>query len=836
MASVAPLPEISIGSPISGWVWPLSATPDAAFGQGLMGEGLAIDPLVGEVRAPFDGVVTTLNPSRHAVVLRHPSGLELLVHVGVDTVALGGAGFEALVTIGDQVRAGDGLLRFDLDAVALAAKSLVSPVILLNGDAFALVSRHEGGAVQAGEVLFSARPRPGPDGAKSGPSPKAALSGSVTLGFLHGLHARPAAAIARLAKQADITGRLVFEGREASVRSVAALMALGAQCGDGLAYQIEAEPEAEAGLIALLQSPFETETEAAPVPVLGLAPLASGDPDRIKGLCGAPGYAVGPAYLLKAASFTFDEQGEGVEVENGKFRQATDAALAALRSGPATGAGSAVLEAHQGLIEDEELAERTNGAIAAGKSAAMAWTAAIQAFAERFQASDDQRLRERVTDLRDVETQVLRQLCAGQETRSEPAPEGAILVADDLAPSHLAALDASRLAGVCLAASGPTAHVAIIAGSLGLPLLTSAGEGLKAVRAGEMLFLDADRGEVRRNAPPEALAAARLKVLARKTQALSEAITAQEPALTTDGVRIEVLANLGAAAEASAAVKAGAEGCGLLRTEFLFMDRPTPPTEEEQRADYQAVLDGLDGRPLVIRTLDPGGDKPIAYLPDLDEANPALGLRGVRMSLHRPDLLQTQLRAILRLAPRPLVSIMIPMVTGLGELEAVRAALDVAAHDLGLDPEIALGLMIETPASVLKADRLAQKADFFSLGTNDLTQYLLAMDRTNPHLAKAADALHPAVLRAIAMTCEAATARACKVSVCGGLASDLVAIPLLIGLGVRRLSCTVAVIPRVKQLIRTLDLAQCESLARQALDLDEADAVRKLVARQESLA
>ena len=606
MASVAPLPEISIGSPISGWVWPLSATPDAAFGQGLMGEGLAIDPLVGEVRAPFDGVVTTLNPSRHAVVLRHPSGLELLVHVGVDTVALGGAGFEALVTIGDQVRAGDGLLRFDLDAVALAAKSLVSPVILLNGDAFALVSRHEGGAVQAGEVLFSARPRPGPDGAKSGPSPKAALSGSVTLGFLHGLHARPAAAIARLAKQADITGRLVFEGREASVRSVAA--------------------------------------------------------------------------------------------------------------------------------------------------------------------------------------------------------------------------------------SGPTAHVAIIAGSLGLPLLTSAGEGLKAVRAGEMLFLDADRGEVRRNAPPEALAAARLKVLARKTQALSEAITAQEPALTTDGVRIEVLANLGAAAEASAAVKAGAEGCGLLRTEFLFMDRPTPPTEEEQRADYQAVLDGLDGRPLVIRTLDPGGDKPIAYLPDLDEANPALGLRGVRMSLHRPDLLQTQLRAILRLAPRPLVSIMIPMVTGLGELEAVRAALDLAARDLGLDPGIALGLMIETPASVLKADRLAQKADFFSLGTNDLTQYLLAMDRTNPHLAKAADALHPAVLRAIAMTCEAATARACKVSVCGGLASDLVAIPLLIGLGVRRLSCTVAVIPRVKQLIRTLDLAQCESLARQALDLDEADAVRKLVARQESLA
>jgi phosphoenolpyruvate-protein kinase (PTS system EI component) len=297
----------------------------------------------------------------------------------------------------------------------------------------------------------------------------------------------------------------------------------------------------------------------------------------------------------------------------------------------------------------------------------------------------------------------------------------------------------------------------------------------------------------------------------------------------TDGRAIQVHANLGAAAEAAKAVELGAEGCGLLRTEFLFLERDTAPDEDEQSRQYQAVVDGLGARPVVIRTLDAGGDKPLAYLPLPHEENPALGLRGVRTSLWRPDLLKTQLRAILRVRPVAAVSIMLPMVSSIAELRAVRVVLETARVELGLETVPLLGLMIETPASALLAQALAEEADFFSIGTNDLTQYVLAMDRTNPQLAGEADALHPAVLRAIALTAQGAAPRGRPVAVCGGLASDPVAAPILIGLGVGKLSVTPAVTPRLKAFIRTLDTTRCVAAAQQALALESAGAVRALV-------
>jgi len=289
-----------------------------------------------------------------------------------------------------------------------------------------------------------------------------------------------------------------------------------------------------------------------------------------------------------------------------------------------------------------------------------------------------------------------------------------------------------------------------------------------------------------------------------------------------------VLANLGAPGDAAAALASGAEGCGLVRTEFLFLDRRTPPSEDEQAARYQALADALPGRALVFRTLDAGGDKPLAYLPHGREDNPALGVRGVRLALRHPDLLRVQLRAILRVAPAGARRIMVPMIASLAELRAVRAMLDVERRALGAPP-VELGAMIEVPAAALAAGALAREAEFLSIGSNDLAQYALAMDRGNRDVASGLDSLHPGVLRLIASAAAAATARGRPVSVCGGAAADPIAVPLLLGLGVRTLSVAPLHIPAIKAVIRTLSLARCVELAAAALDADSGDAVRALV-------
>jgi phosphocarrier protein FPr/phosphocarrier protein len=324
---------------------------------------------------------------------------------------------------------------------------------------------------------------------------------------------------------------------------------------------------------------------------------------------------------------------------------------------------------------------------------------------------------------------------------------------------------------------------------------------------------------------------ARSQLAEKRARRAAEQQAAQRECRTADGARIEVFANVGSEAEAYAAVRNGAEGSGLLRTEFLFLDRVAPPDEAEQLEKYQQIARALDGRPLTIRTLDIGGDKPIPYLPLPHEDNPALGLRGVRTSLWRPDLLRIQLRAILRVRPAGQCRILLPMITDPGEIRAVRLMLDDLRREEGYREPIALGAMIETPASAVMADRIAREADFLSVGTNDLTQYTLAMDRGHPELAARLDALHPAVLRLIAKTVEAAKVYGRTVAVCGGLASDPVAVPVLIGLGVHELSMVPAVIPQLKALIATLSVDDCTALATHALERETAEAVRALTLR-----
>jgi phosphocarrier protein FPr/phosphocarrier protein len=780
-------------------------------------------------------VVLSVHHARHAVSLRAENGAEILMHIGIDTVALNGEGLTAHVRDGQAVAAGDLLISFDIDLLARRARSLMTPVILTNGEAFAIVRRDQDRELRVGDFLMEIEAT-GAHNASIEPA-GATATRRLTVPLAHGIHARPAAVIAAEAKRYAAEIGIEANGRRANAKSPVAVMALAIRQGDEIvltASGADAEP-AVAAIAALIASGLgEGEAPAAapaPPPQPAAPTPADGSPRRLKGVVAAPGMAIGVAVQLLAPTVAVNETSLGVAHEAPALEAAIEAVRAHLEARAAGGSRErrAILGAHLAFLDDPELIAAARAAIDQGGSAGVAWRGAIGGYVDMLRASPDPRLAARADDLCDLERQVLMAL-GGVDHQTRALPENAILLADDLLPSELLSLDSAHIAGLCMAGGGPTSHVAILAAAMSVPALVAAGPGVLAIKDGTSLILDADSAALQIAPDPEALETAKAAIAARRERRTLAQATAFEPCRTADGARIEVFANVGSLSDAKAAVASGAEGCGLLRTEFLFLDRPTPPSEDEQAAEYQAIATALGGLPLTVRTLDVGGDKAVDYLPIPAEENPALGLRGVRVSLWRPDLLREQVRAILRVTPHGQCRIMAPMVASVAELEAVRAMVDETRAELGYNEPVAVGVMIETPAAAVTADIIGVRADFLSIGTNDLTQYALAMDRGNPQLAAQVDGLHPAVLRLIALAAGGAARHERPLCVCGGLASDLAAVPILIGLGVDELSAMPAVVAELKGLVRTLTLPACRDLARAALDLTSAADVRALAA------
>jgi phosphocarrier protein FPr len=465
--------------------------------------------------------------------------------------------------------------------------------------------------------------------------------------------------------------------------------------------------------------------------------------------------------------------------------------------------------------------------ISKGKSAAFAWKRAITTHAEQLAGMRNQLLAQRANDVRDVGLRVLSVLTGTEVTQPE-YPLNSILVAEDFTPSDTAALDRTRVAGFCTARGGATSHVAILARSVGIPALAGIEPAALELANGARVILDGSKGTLRLNVTAEDVARIRQaqeRAEARRKEDLANAL---KPAVTLDGVRIEVVGNIGGLKDAKKIAELGGEGVGLLRSEFLFMERADAPTEEEQFQTYKSIAEVVGPKnPLIIRTLDVGGDKPLAYLPIPKEDNPFLGERGVRVGLDRPEILRTQLRAILRASTLGNVKVMFPMIATLSELRDVKAILAEEAASLGL-PAVPAGIMVEVPATAVMAAQFAAEAEFFSIGTNDLTQYTLAMDRGHPKLAPQVDGLNPAVLRLIGHTVKGAAPLGKMVGVCGGIASDPHAVPILVGLGVTELSVSLPSIPAVKAQIRTLRLDACRELAERAMAAESAAAVRAL--------
>jgi phosphocarrier protein FPr/phosphocarrier protein len=863
--------SLVLTAPLSGWSTPLDEVPDPVFAGRMLGDGLAIDPTSATLQAPCDGEIITLPDSRHALTLRSTCGAQLLMHIGIDTVALAGEGFQAHVKSGQRVAAGQRLISFDLDLLARRAKSLLTPVLLLEGSGFTVSRSIESREVAAGDVLMEIvrlgeLPDRGTDGQGSEQARRQARDEAqevrrIRVLLEHGIHARPAAQIVGALK--GLTGEVSLraQGRVANARSTVALMKLGVRGGEEVEVRASGKDAAAAisAVAAVVAGASEEgshhspgvlrrtspagSADHPPAQARGDAPIAAVMPASISvaalniragavlsGVVASRGLAVGQAVPLAVREAEVAQAGAGIAHETSALQRARDQVRARLESARASASATAreVIEAHLALLEDPELTESALALITGGASAAFAWRQAVRGSIEGLRALDDPRMAERADDLLDLERQVLAAASGTSAASAQELPAGAILVAEELLPSQLVALDAARLAGICLAAGGPTSHVSILAAAMGIPALVALGPGVRLIPEGTPLLLDADSGQLQVNPGAEQLAAARRQLELRAARRTAEREAAQRDCRTADGERIEVFANIGSLAEAQTAVRNGAEGCGLLRTEFLFLERETPPSEAEQHAEYQQLAEALGGRPLTIRTLDVGGDKPIPYLPLPAEDNPALGLRGVRTSLWRPDLLRQQLRAILGVRPHGQCRILLPMITDVAEIRSVRAMIAEAGTEVGRREPIELGVMIETPASALMAECIAADADFFSIGTNDLTQYTLAMDRGHPELAARLDALHPAVLRLIARTAEAAHSRRRRLAVCGGLASDPTAVPILIGLGVHELSAVPSAVPQLKALIHKLTIEDCTRLARRALEQESAEAVRSL--------
>ncbi|MEP6548758.1 MAG: phosphoenolpyruvate--protein phosphotransferase [Gammaproteobacteria bacterium] len=866
--------NLQILAPFNGWCSPLEEVPDAVFAGRMLGDGLAIDPTNGSLLAPCAGEIITLPASAHAVSIRAAGGIDVLIHVGIDTVQLGGRGFEARAQPGTTVRAGAELLRFDLDVVARAAKSLMSPIVVTPMDGLTLRQCRAEGPVAAGDLLFevtgviavakqrglvngSGADASGADASGAARPGDAKAAQTLIMTLRQGLHARPAALLAQRARSFTAQTTLAAHGRTANARSVVAIMALGVGQGEEISIQATGADavRAVAAIVAAIQEALRMEAVAAHgAPVTAdsvIGPCAGGEMainsastscpadspvagttlGLLRGVIAVAGFAVGRATRIERREIPVVEAGTGPALESAALERAQADVRLSLGRVAKTGGVTRreIIAAHLEFLDDPQLNETAQNLIAAGKSAGFAWRTATRSCIASLDALDNSRLRERGDDLLDVESHVLLELAGEARPVTIPLPERAVLIVDDLLPSELTALDQKRLLAICLGRGGVTSHVAILAAAMEIPMLIGLGNAVRNVASGSTVIVDAEAGTLQTAPTPAAIDTAHTKVESRLARRAKMQAAAQTDCYTLDGTRIEVFANLGNVQDAATAVVNGAEGCGLLRTEFLFLDRETAPDEAEQLATYQDIAAALGSRPLILRLMDVGGDKPLRYLPLPAEENPALGLRGVRTALARPDLLRTQLRAALRVQPSGSVRLLIPMITDIAEVLAVRGIIDELRAELGIHHPIALGAMIETPAAALIAPALIREVDFLSIGSNDLTQYTLAMDRGHPQLAARTDALHPAVLRLVAVTANAGTAAGKMVAVCGSVAADRYAVPLLLGLGARELSVVPAAVPAIKRQIRALRIEDCHELAMKCLDLASAAAVRALV-------
>jgi phosphocarrier protein FPr len=648
----------------------------------------------------------------------------------------------------------------------------------------------------------------------------------VTLHNRLGLHARPAAQIVRLARR--YRAQVTIDNVAAS--SINSILSLGAREGHQLricARGADAH-EAVAALAGFIES--------------GCGEVARAEPmAQASGIAASAGIAIGPLVKLRPAAVEIAPRAiEDPEAEEQRLMAAIHGAQEETKAlyewaKAHVGADEAgIFDAQSLFLEDPEMVGAVWRTVLEDRvGAEAAWQAETSKLVDRLGALEDPYLRARAADVADVAARVLRRL-TGVVGAARVLREPAILSARDLTPSEVKDFDPRMVLGLCLEAGSASAHSVILARAMGIPVVAGLGPGISALADGTTVAVDGEQGKVWIS--PDAGQVEMLEGRRREWLAARRAaeLERHRPAATRDGRRVRVFANISGVAEAAEAVACGAEGVGVLRTEFLFLGRAAAPGEEEQLAAYRSIAESLGGRPLTIRALDIGGDKRLPYVEIGEEANPFLGWRGIRVLLSRRDLFRTQLRAILRAGAAQPVELLLPMIASHDELRETKALVGEAEAELereGLPfrKNIRIGVMIEVPAAVAVADQLAREASFFSIGSNDLIQYAMAADRTNSRVAPMADPFQPAVLRMIRQTIEAGRGAGIDVALCGEVAADPLATPLLLGLGLEEFSVSAPLIPEIKRAISSWTVPEAEAVAREALGMDSCQSVRRLL-------
>ena len=563
---------------------------------------------------------------------------------------------------------------------------------------------------------------------------------------------------------------------------------------------------------------------------------------KSKGIPASNGIAIGPVFLYEEEDLTIPQRSaESPEQELARLDVAIAKAMEELKALQAKAAietsadEAAIFEAHTLFLQDPTLLDAVKNDIQCNvKIVEKAWIDGIEANAAMMEALEDEYFRARAVDIRDVGQRVLRILLGKEELDLSSLNSPSIIVAQDLTPSDTVRMDKKFVLAFCTAEGGPTSHTAILAKALGLPAIVGVGAEILSAANGDTMIVDGSCGELILDPDEPTIQAYKDRRLVEEEKARLEFAVAQKSATTSDGHTVEIVANVGSAEDAQTALDYGAEGIGLLRTEFLYLDRATSPNEEEQLLAYTAVLKVMEKRPVVVRTLDAGGDKNLPYLDLGEEFNPFLGWRAIRMCLDNPDFFKVQLRSLLRSSPGHDVRIMFPMIATLTEvrkakalLEEARAEVKAAGHAVA--EKIQVGIMVEIPSTAVMADLFAKEVDFFSVGTNDLTQYTMAADRTNQKIAHLGDACHPAVLRQIQRVIDAGHETGIWIGVCGELAGDPDAVPILLGLGLDEFSMAPSSIPHAKATIRKWSMERAQALAHEVVNLDSAEAVREKV-------
>ncbi|WP_454293650.1 phosphoenolpyruvate--protein phosphotransferase [Salana multivorans] len=852
--------RVQMVAPLTGVMVPIDQVPDPVFARRMVGDGFSIDPIAGVLVSPVAGEVVDLQPSHHAVTVRSAEGLEILMHIGLDTVGLLGEGFRPQVREGATVAAGDRLVEFDLDAVGRAAKSLLTQVVVTNTERIAGIVPATGivtaGSDIAATVELAAQDAAGD--AEGGVATTATSEGLIVPNPT-GLHARPSATLANLAKQYRSDIRLRRGDDSANAKSIVSIMGLAVGYGQKIVITAHG-PDADDAVATLAQAvkdglgedcppPSGTEDTAA-LPAIAPDPEPepepgprSGDWNLLLGVSASPGLAVGTVVQLRREEIEVPETADDHHKERRKLNAAINRALLDLSAlqhkleQDASPDKAAIFAAHQEILGDPELLDIAVSAIDKGKSAPFAWRGAYNTFADQLAGLKNEVLAGRANDVRDVGQRVLEELTGSRSEKAE-LPEGTILIAEELTPSDTAQLDRTKVVGFATTGGGASSHVAIIARSLDLPAVAGIEARALDIADGTRIVLDGTKGTVQLGLTDDQIEGifVRQQRLAERKE--REEAHKDEPAITTDGHRVAVVANIGGVEDARKAMTKGAEGVGLLRSEFVFMGRATAPTEGEQAEIYADCSRALEpGQPLVIRTLDVGGDKPLAYLPIAPEENPFLGIRGVRVGLEKPEVLRTQVRAILAAADAGAeLHVMFPMIATIEDWRRAKAIYDAERAASGVTAHVSVGIMMEVPSVAVMAKQFAAEegCDFFSVGTNDLTSYTLAMDRGHPKLAPQVDPCNPAILTLIGDAAQALHAHGKWLGICGGVASDPQAVPILVGLGVDELSCSIPAIPSVKAMVRAYSLETCTELAAKAVTCSTPEEVRSLVPMDEA--